>query len=144
MITITDWIEACCAIAGVILGIIGIIVTLPKLGKKIDNISLKLLNRRSNACKNCSYKNICDSPYIEDVGDFDKKNEIDDQEIVDGIVKLYEEIEKYNFNREKFLWSKEHQECLLRKLTMSINLIGSVNMSFNRLKNEDEIIAKRK
>jgi hypothetical protein len=133
---ITDWIQAICSILGVILAFIGIKVALPKIGKKMDDISNKISQRRFNACKNCGFENACVSPYLENIGDFDKKNEIEDQEIADGIIKLYEEIKKYKFDEQEFVGSKEHQECLLRKLTMSINLIGAANMGFNKAKNK--------
>jgi hypothetical protein len=127
---LTDWIQAVCSICGVILAFFGIKVSLPKIAKKMDDISMKMSQRRFNFCKNCGFENACVSPYLEDVGDFDKKNEIANQDIANGIKKLFEEIQNCKFDE------KEHQECLLRKLTMAMNLIGSANMSFNIVKNK--------
>ena len=133
---LTDWIQAICSMLGIILAIIGIKVTLPKIAKKMDDISMKMSQRRFNFCKNCGFENACVSPYLEDVGDFDKKNEIANQDIANGIIKLFEEITNCKFDEKEFVGSKEHQECLLRKLTMAMNLIGSANMSFNTAKDK--------
>jgi hypothetical protein len=135
-IMITDWIQAICSILGIILAFIAIKVSIPKISKKMDDISKKMSHRRFNACKNCGFENACVSPYLEDIGDFDKKNEIEDQEIANAIIKLFEEIKRYKFEEQEFVGSREHQECLLRKLTMSMNLIGSANMGFNKAKDK--------
>ena len=139
----TDWIQAICSIIGICLAFWGIIISLPKINKQMKDISnkLQLPKRRFDSCKNCPYEAVCVSPFIEDVGDFDKINEINNQNISDGIVELYEDIKKYEFGGiGKYYGTKEHQECLLRKLTMAVNLIGSANMTFNRIKDEKEKI----
>jgi len=139
----TDWIQAVCAIIGVGLAFWGIKISLPKISKQMNDISnkIQLPKRRFDSCKNCPFENVCVSPYIEDIGDFAKKNEIDNQNVSDWIVKLYEDIKEYEFGGlGKYYGTKEHQECLLRKLTMAINLIGSSNMAFNRIKDEKEKI----
>ncbi|MDR2596961.1 MAG: hypothetical protein LBC76_06540 [Treponema sp.] len=138
---VPDWIEAICAILGIFLAFWGIIISLPKITKKVNDISEKISipKRRFDTCRNCPFENVCVSPFIEDVGDFDKINEIDNKEISDWIVNLYNEIKRYEFGGiGKYYGSKEHQECLLRKLTIAINLIGSSNMAFNRIKDEKE------
>jgi hypothetical protein len=49
------------------------------------------------------------------------------------------EIKKYEFDQNaKSFGSEEHKECLLRKLTMSINLVGGVNGIFNGVKDHLE------
>jgi len=139
----TDWIQAVCAILGVFIGFLGIFFSLPKISKQMNDISNKILivRRRFDFCKNCSYENVCVSPFIEDVGNFDKKNEIDNKDISEFIIKLYNDIKEYKFEGiGKYFGSKEHQECLLRKLTMAVNLIGSSNMSFNIIKQGKENI----
>jgi hypothetical protein len=139
----TDWIQAVCAILGVIIAFLGIFISLPKISKQMNDISNKIpiARRRFDFCKNCSYENVCVSPFTEDVGDFDKKNEIDNKEVSELIIKLYNDIKEYKFeNNGKYFGSKEHQECLLRKLTMAINLIGSSNMSFNIIKHGEKNI----
>ena len=133
---LTDWIQAICSIFGVFFAFIGIKVSLPKITKKMDDISMKMTQRRFNACKNCGFENACVSPYLEDVGDFDKKNEIENHDIANGIIKLFEEIKNCKFDGKEFVGSKEHQECLLRKLTMAMNLISGANMGFNIAKDK--------
>jgi len=134
----TDWIQAICSIIGTFLAFWGIVISLPKIGKQVKEISNKIIRRRFKFCENCPYENVCVSPFIEDAGNFDKKNEINNKEVAEWIIKLYEEIKNYKFSEDnKFYGSKEHQECLLRKLTMALNLIGSSNMAFNMIKNEN-------
>jgi len=138
---VTDWIQAICAIIGTGLAFWAIINSLPKISKQMKDISSKIQSpkRRFDICKNCSYENVCVSPFIEDVGDFDKINEIENENVSNWIENLYEEIKKYEFSGlGKYYGTKEHQECLLRKITMAINLIGSSNMAFNRIKDEKE------
>jgi len=100
--------------------------------------SSKLSKKLFNFCKNCPFEKACISPFIEDVGDFDKINEIDNNDVSEWIVNLYNEINDYKFELSKYSDSKEQQKCLLRKLTMAINLIGSANMSFNKIKDENK------
>jgi len=107
-----------------------------KNNKNEKEISSKLPQKSFKFCKICPYENACISPYIEDMGDFDKKNEIDNQDVSEWIISLYKEINDYKFDISKYSDSKEQQICLLRKLTMAINLIGSANMSFNKVKDE--------
>ena len=105
---------------------------------------MTILNRESIGCKSCPFKCACESGANPDIGDFDKKSEIENQAISDGVIQLYEAIETYEFgNSEKGIFSKHHQECLKKKLTMAIELIGGANMSFNRLKEENEIKQRR-
>lgn len=126
------------AICSILLVIVGFI-SLPKISKQVKTISNKLFNIKFYFCKNCPFASACVSPYLEEIGDFDKKDGIDNQDIADEIIKLYQEIKDFKFNKLKYTGSKDHQECLLRKLTMAINLLGGVNISFNRLKDEKEI-----
>ena len=141
--------SAVVAICSILLAFVGlkslpkISKSLPRISEQIASISETILPARFNFCKDCPFKSVCVSPHMEDTGDFSKKSEIDNQDIADEIVKLYEEIKHYNFDKPEFTGSKEHQECLLKKLTIAINLIGSVNMSFNRLKDVNEVESQR-
>jgi hypothetical protein len=138
----TEWIQAICAIVGIFIGICGLYIAhkqLPKITQEITNLSNKFVRKKFSFCGNCPFTNACLSPFLDDVGVFDKKNEIEDNNISDGIIKLFDEIKNYKFNGDTHrIGSKEHQECLLRKLTMALNQIGSVNMSFNFVKDENK------
>jgi hypothetical protein len=134
------WIQTICTIAGVIIGIIGVKVSLPKITKQINVISDEISKKKFDVCERCPFKSACVSPHLAEVGDFDKENEIDNKGIREGIIQLYEEIKNYKFDNDKlrFFGTKEHQECLLGKLTMALNLIGGANMAFNKVKDENE------
>jgi hypothetical protein len=97
-----------------------------------------MTEKKFDFCEKCPFKSVCVSPYFEGVGDFAKKHGIDNAAVRDGIINLYEEIKSYHFDNDKPIGTKEDQECWLGKLTIALNLIGSANMSFNRLKDENK------
>jgi hypothetical protein len=138
----TDWIQAVCSIITVIFGGVGLCIAykqLPKISKEISNISKKMIRKKPGTCDNCPFASVCYSPYVEETGDFDKINEIENQSISDGIIALYDAIKSYPFDRtDSPIGSKDQQECLLRKLTLAVKLIGSANMAFNIVKDERE------
>lgn len=142
---------------GVVIGFIGIGITLPKITRKMDKateeltrrmdeVKKKLTRRKFPACENCAYDAVCSSPYLDDTGVFDKIREIENSAVSEGIVELYNEIKKYQFDSRQFKYvgTKEHQGCLLHKLTLAINLIGSANMDFNMVKADNNHSAKSK
>lgn len=143
---ITDWIQAISAITVAICSILLVLlgfISLPNIRKQVNNISNKLFQVKFDFCKNCPFASVCVSPYLEETGDFNRKNLIENQVMADELVDLFNEIKNYNFNKLKYTGSKEHKECLLKKLTIAINLIGGVYGSFNRQKDND-IIEKNK
>ena len=100
----------------------------------------KLMPGTFSFCNNCPYKNVCVSPFIEETGDFDEINEIDNKQISEGLDKLFDEIKNFKFaGSDSSYWTEELQECLLKKLTMAINLIGSANISINRAKDDKTV-----
>jgi hypothetical protein len=136
--------DSLCALGGVILGIIGIKMSLPKISKQIKEISQKIARKRFDFCGDCPFASACTSPHLDDAGDFDKITEIGDDNVEEYIRNLYETIQNYAFEENaKIFASKEHKDCLLRKITMATNLLGSTNMSFNLVKDHIEIQKKR-
>jgi hypothetical protein len=132
-----EWIQVVCAILGVIIGFVGVKVSLPKIAKQINVISDEMSKKKFNFCERCSFKSACVSM---DVGDFDKQNEIENKDISEGIIQLYEKIKNYKFDNNKphVFGIKEYQECLLGQLTMALDLIGKSNREFNLVKNDNE------
>jgi hypothetical protein len=122
-----------------VVGVIGVTHSLPKISKQMSTISQEVNKKRFNSCENCSFRYACVSPFLEDMGEFDKLNGIENQALKNGLIQLYDEIKAYEFDQDaKIFGSEEHKECLLRKLTMSINLVGGVNGIFNRVKDHIE------
>jgi hypothetical protein len=139
ILTYCPILDSLCALGGVIIGIIGVKISLPKITKQINEISQKITKKRFNFCEGCVFHSACISPHLPDMGDFDKINEIDDPHVRDGVIALYSEIKDYQFdkNADRF-GSENHKECLLRKLTIAINMLSYVNLNFNFAKDHIE------
>jgi len=78
----------------------------------------------------CPYYTACHSPYVEDCGDFDHINEIQDNYVKRFVKDVFDKVASVDDVRlgDNI---REMKRCFLRKWTMAVNLMSGAFLSYN-------------